>query len=62
MFLFEGKVIPCGKLTPSPGLDLQQLGFLVLQQLVHLGDIGVGELVELGLSPAAIVLALVTAS
>src|SRR5579863_7357976 len=38
-------------------LDLEQLRFLVFEQLVHLGDIGVGELVELALGPADLVLA-----
>src|SRR6185312_2273711 len=38
-------------------LYLEKLSFLVLEQLVYLGDIGVRELVELTLRPAAVVLA-----
>src|SRR5499427_10508482 len=47
---------------PSPGTsDLEELGFLVLEQLVHLPHVGVGELVELPLGPANLVLARVPA-
>src|SRR2546423_1661198 len=41
-------------------LDLEELGFLVLKQLVHLCLVGMGELVELALGPAHVILARVT--
>src|SRR5262249_21933348 len=37
-------------------LDLEELGFLVLEQLVHLRDVGVRQIVELALGPAHVVL------
>src|SRR5215470_10865621 len=50
-----GTASPAG---PSPGTsDLEELGFLVLEQLVHLSYIGVGELVEFPLGPVNLVLA-----
>src|SRR5690348_7377007 len=42
---------------PRRNLDLEKLGFLVLEQLVHLAYIAVRELVELALGAAAVVLA-----
>src|SRR5215469_6682173 len=45
---------PAGRLRCS---HLEQLGFLVLEQLVDLPDVGVGELLEVTLRPAHLVLA-----
>src|SRR5438552_8152720 len=50
-----GTAAPAG---PSTGTsDLEELGFLVLEQLVHLPHVGVGELVEFPLRPVNLVLA-----
>src|SRR5438309_8162684 len=42
---------------PRRNLDLEKLGFLVLEQLVDLAHVAVRELVELALGAAAVVLA-----
>src|SRR5215469_6220766 len=46
-----------GSAAPSTGTsDLEELGFLVLEQLVHLPHVGVGEIVEFPLGPVDLVL------
>src|SRR5882672_4287566 len=42
---------------PRRKLDLEKLGFLVLEQLVHLAHVAVRELVEVALGAVAVVLA-----
>src|SRR6266704_1587852 len=46
---------PAGPSTATS--DLEELGFLVLEQLVHLPHVGVGQLVEFPLCPVNLVLA-----
>src|SRR5690242_7941074 len=43
--------------APGTGSNLQQLGFLVLDQLVDVGHVSRGQFVELALRPADVVLA-----
>src|SRR6516165_4474699 len=55
-----GPVFPAsaGSAAPSAGTsDLEEFGFLVLEQLVHLPHVGVGEVVKFPLGPANLVLA-----
>src|SRR6516165_553161 len=54
-----GPVFPAsaGSAAPSAGTsDLEEFGFLVLEQLVHLPHVGVGEIVEFPLGPVDLVL------
>src|SRR3984957_16916617 len=51
----------CWGSSSSRKLDLEEFGFLVLQQLIHLGDVGVRQLIKFPLGPAAVVLPCVAA-
>src|ERR1700683_5646904 len=52
--LLTSELLTSGSMPTS---DLEKLGFLVLEQLVHLRDVALGQLIELALRAAAVVLA-----
>src|SRR6266480_5659315 len=51
---FPGTTGSAGPSTDTS--DLEELGFLVLEQLIHLAHVGVGQIVEFPLRPANLVL------